>query len=201
MKAVFLDRDGVINELIYHREAGVIDSPFTVEQFKLRPRVGEAIKLLNQAGYKVIVVSNQPGVARNHFTLDTLKQMDIKMDGELRAQGAFLDRVYYCPHHPDGDNGDYRMACSCRKPQPGLLLQAAQELNLTLSHCYMVGDNLTDVKAGENAGCKTVLIGKMKCELCRMMDEEGVKPDAIVADLFEATKTILKQEGKDGDLH
>jgi len=201
VKAVFLDRDGVINELVYYQEAGVIDSPFVVEQFKLRPHVGEAIKLLNQVGYKTIVVSNQPGVAKNHFTLDTLRQMDTKMAGELSAQGAFLDRVYYCPHHPNGNNGDFRRACSCRKPQPGLLLQAAKEFDLDLSQCYMVGDNLTDVKAGKNAGCRTLLVGKMKCELCHIMDEEGVKPDAIVGDLLEAAKTILKWEGKHGDLH
>ncbi len=201
MKAVFLDRDGVINELIYHQEAGVIDSPFIVEQFRLRPRVGEAIKLLNQAGYKTIVVSNQPGVAKNHFTLDTLKQMDIKMTEELKAQGAFLDRVYYCTHHPDGHNGDHRLVCSCRKPQPGMLLQAAKEFSLDLSQCYMVGDNLTDIKAGKNVECKTVLIGKMKCELCHLMEEECVKPDAVVGDLLEAVQMILKEEEKDGNLH
>jgi len=201
VKAVFLDRDGVINELVYHQEAGVIDSPFIIEQFRLRPHVGEAIKLLNQAGYKTIVVSNQPGVAKNHFTLDTLKQIDVKMIGELRAQGAFLDRVYYCTHHPDGHNGDHRLVCSCRKPQPGMLLQAAKEFTLDLSQCYMVGDNLTDVKAGKNAGCRTLLVGKTKCELCHVMDEEGVRPDVIVSDLLEAAKIILQWEEKHGDLH
>jgi D,D-heptose 1,7-bisphosphate phosphatase len=195
MKAVFLDRDGVINELIYHQEAGIIDSPFKVEQFRLLPGVAEAIRLLNQKGFLVLVVSNQPGVAKNHFTVETLRAMDEKMKRELGAQGAHLDGVYYCLHHPDGENAEYRANCPCRKPKPGLLHQAARDFGLDLGQCYMVGDNLTDIKAGRNAGTKTLLIGRMKCELCHLMDQEGVRPDAIVANLLEAVETILRIEG------
>ncbi len=201
MRAVFLDRDGVINELVYHQEAGVIDSPFTVEQFRLLPGVGEGIKLLTQMGFKVIVASNQPGVAKNHLTLETLRKMDAKMKSDLSARGACIDGVYYCLHHPEGDNSNSRTVCCCRKPQPGLLLQAAKEFVLDLSQCYMVGDNLTDIKAGKNAGCKTLLIGKMKCELCHLMDDEGTRPDAIVGNLVEAVKTVSKWEDQHGNLH
>lgn len=190
MKAVFLDRDGVINDLIYYKEVGIINSPFTVGLFRLKARVGEAIRLLNRIGLKVIVTSNQPGVAKNHFTVDVLHQMDDKMTRELEAQGAHLDAIYYCLHHPDGENSEYRVSCLCRKPLPGLLLQAADNFDLDLWHCYMVGDNLSDIKAGRSAGCRTLLIGRMKCDLCRLMDEEGARPDAIVADLLEAAKTI-----------
>jgi D-glycero-D-manno-heptose 1,7-bisphosphate phosphatase len=190
-KAVFLDRDGVISRLIYHQESGAIDSPFTVSQFQLLPGVGEAISLLNTQGYKVIVVTNQPGIAKNHFSLDTLDQMHRLMRDELKASKAVLDGIYYCPHHPEGDNLLYRMVCQCRKPEPGLLVRAARDLGVDLSQCYMVGDSLTDVQAGQRAGCRTVFLGKMKCELCNLMDEQGAKPDAIAGNLSEAVRLIL----------
>lgn len=125
-KAVFLDRDGVINELIYHSEAGVIDSPFTVDQFQLLPGVEKAVQRLNLAGYKVIVTSNQPGIAKNHFTPTTLRLMDAKLKKALAVHGAHLDAIYYCYHHPEGRNPKYRMVCHCRKPEPGLLLEASR---------------------------------------------------------------------------
>ena len=114
MKGVFLDRDGVINELIYYEEAGIIDSPFTAEQFHLLPGAGKAIRRLNDSGFIVLVVSNQPGVAKNHFSLMTLEQMDYKMTREISVDGAHIDRVYYCPHHPEGKNPAYRKVCKCR---------------------------------------------------------------------------------------
>jgi len=192
-KAAFLDRDGVINELIYHAESGVIDSPFTLDQFQLLPGVGEAIRRLNQADYRVIIISNQPGVAKNHFTLITLTQMDVKLKKALEKEGAHLDGIYYCCHHPEGKNPNYRMVCQCRKPEPGLLLQAEKNLKLNLAECYMVGDNLTDIQAGQKAGCKTILIGKMKCEMCRLMDEQCSRPDAIAGNLSEAVNVILSE--------
>jgi D-glycero-D-manno-heptose 1,7-bisphosphate phosphatase len=190
-RAVFLDRDGVVNRLIYHQESGVIDSPFVVSQFKLLPGVGEAISRLNTLGFKVIVVTNQPGIAKNHFSLDTLQQMHRLMQDELKASGAVLDAIYYCPHHPEGENPAYRMVCQCRKPAPGLLMRAAQDFHLDLAGCYMVGDSLTDIQAGQRAGCRAVFLGKMKCEVCNLMDEQGVKPDAIAGNLAGAVDLIL----------
>jgi D-glycero-D-manno-heptose 1,7-bisphosphate phosphatase len=190
-KAVFLDRDGVINRLIYHQESGIIDSPFLVSQFNLLPGVGDTISRLNRLGYRVIVVTNQPGIAKNHFSLETLDEMHRLMHAELRARHAVLDAVYYCPHHPEGDNLEFRTVCQCRKPAPGLLIRAAKDLDLDLSGCYMVGDSLTDVQAGQRAGCRAVLIGKMKCDLCHLMEEQGVKPDAIAGSLAEAVDVIM----------
>ncbi|MBN2097982.1 MAG: HAD family hydrolase [Dehalococcoidia bacterium] len=190
-KAVFLDRDGVVNRLIYHQESGIIDSPFVVSQFQLLPGVGEAISRLNTLGYKVIVVTNQPGIAKNHFSLDTLQRMHRLMQDELKASRAVLDGIYYCPHHPEGENPAYRMVCQCRKPAPGLLMRAAQDFHLNLAECYLVGDSLTDIQAGQRAGCRTVLLGKMKCEVCNLMDEQRVKPDAIAGSLAEAVTLIL----------
>ncbi|MCX6003867.1 MAG: HAD family hydrolase [Chloroflexi bacterium] len=201
MKAVFLDRDGVINELVYYREAGVIDSPFTVAQFHLLPGVGQAIRRLNQADYKVVVVSNQPGIAKNHFTPDTLHRMDEKLKTALAEERAHLDAIYYCYHHPEGENPRYNIVCQCRKPEPGLLLQAGENFKLDFEKCYMVGDNLTDVQTGQRVGCKTILIGKTKCEMCHLMDEQGIKPDAIVSSLTAAVTNILNWEESHGDIH
>ena len=193
-RAVFLDRDGVVNELIYYEEAGIVDSPFTVEQFALVACAGEAISLLNRMGLKVIVVSNQPGVAKNHFSVHMLSRIDAKMKEELSVCGALLDGIYYCLHHPHAENSPYAKSCQCRKPKPGLLLRAAEDLGVELAESYMVGDNLTDVQAGQAAGCRTILIGKPKCEVCHLMDSQGVRPDLIRENLLLAAKAILEWE-------
>ena len=195
MKAVFLDRDGVINELVYHQEQGIIDSPFTVEQFRLLPGVGEAIKKLCETGYKVILVSNQPGIAKGILSEETFDEITKKMKEELAKEGARLDGEYYCFHHPEAKVEMLKANCECRKPNPGLLLQAAQNLDIDLSQSWMIGDGLTDVKAGKGAGCRTILLGRMKCELCHLMDEEDARPDAIAANLKETVQFILKQGG------
>ena len=191
MNGVFLDRDGVINELIYYEEAGIIDSPFTVEQFKLLPKAGQAIKLMKRSGFKVAVVSNQPGVAKCHFTEETLLRMTEKMERELANQDAFLDAVYYCLHHPQATNEFYKEYCGCRKPNPGLIIKAARDLDIDPSQSFMVGDSLTDIKAGQAVGCRTILLGKLKCEFCDLMDKEGVRPDFIAADILEAANLVL----------
>jgi len=193
IKAVFLDRDGVINELVYYQEQGIIDSPFATEQFKLLPRVGEAIKNLNDGGYKLVLVSNQPGIAKGHMSDETFYKIRQKMTEELAKEGAFLDGEYYCFHHPEAKVDRLKANCECRKPKPGLLLRAAEEMNIDLSQSWMIGDGLTDVKAGKSAGTRTVLLGKMKCELCHLMDEEDARPDAITSNLTEVVQFILKQ--------
>ena len=197
-KAVFLDRDGTINEIIYYQDLGIIDSPFTEEQFKLLPGVGEAIKVLNQNGFKVIVTSNQPGIAKGHFSIETFEKIREKMRTELSKHGALLDAEYYCLHHPEAKNKEYKKNCECRKPKPGLLLKAAKDLNIDLPNSWMVGDGLTDIEAGKKAGCKTILIGNMKCDLCRLMDEKNIRPDYIVKNLDMAkdviTGSIKKEE-------
>ena len=190
MRAVFLDRDGVINELIRYPEHSIIDSPFTVEQFKLRDGVGKAIKKLQEAGYKVVIASNQPGIAKEHMSRETFDKIGQKMREELAKDGVRLDGEKYCLHHPEAKVKEFKVNCECRKPKPGMLLHAAQEMDIDLSQSWMIGDGLTDVKAGRRAGCKTILLGNMKCELCHWMDEEDARPDAICADLLEVTKMI-----------
>lgn len=200
-EAIFLDRDGVINELVYYEEHGIVDSPFTVEQLRIFPWVGEATKKLAEVGYKVVIVSNQPAIAKGHLSQETFERIREKMRGELTGQGALVDGEYYCFHHPDAVIESLRANCECRKPKPGLLLQAARKLDIDLSQSWMIGDGLTDVRAGKSAGCRTILLGKMKCELCHLMDEEDARPDAIAANLLEAASIILNPEDKHGNIY
>lgn len=152
-KAIFLDRDGTINKM-----AGFITKP---EQFELIDGAAEAIKTINKSGYLAIVVTNQPVIARGDCTFEELQAIHDKMETELGKEGAFIDAIYICPHHTDkgfqGERLEYKCDCDCRKPKPGLLLQAAKDFNIDLSKSYMVGDSDSDVKAGENAGVKSVI--------------------------------------------
>ena len=193
--AVFLDRDGVINELVYHQEQEVIDSPFTPRQFKLIPGVTEALKTLHAAGYLTILVSNQPGIAKGHMTVKNFELIKQKMNSELNRGGAVLDGEYYCLHHPDAVVEKYRIVCDCHKPLPGLLLRAAREKDIDLKQSWVIGDNLSDIQAGKAVGCRTILIGKMKCELCGLMNERNVFPDKIVGNITGAVQEqILAKE-------
>ncbi len=194
-KAVFLDRDGVINKIIYHQETGILDTPFTVSQFKLLPRVGASIRMINSLGLKTIIVSNQPGLAKKHFDMRTLNAIDQKMHSSLSKQNAGLDAVYYCLHHPQAEDNRYKKNCKCRKPKPGLLSQAAKDFDLNLKKCYLIGDGITDIQAGKAVGCTTFLIGNHKCDLCRFLSKKKIKPDFIVPNLYQATKIIKKLEG------
>ena len=190
LKVAFLDRDGVINELVFFPEHGIIDSPFSAEQFRLYPGVGEAINKFHEMDYKVVIISNQPGIAKGHMSADTFQKIQDKMKRELAKDGAFLDGEYYCFHHPEAIVNELKTNCECRKPKPGLLLQAAKEMGIDLSRSWMIGDGLTDVQAGKAAGTKTILIGRMKCELCFFIDEVNAMPDAICLSLLEATEKV-----------
>ena len=148
--AVFLDRDGTINE-----QMGYINH---LSRFVLLPGVVAAIRRLNQAGVPVVVVTNQSGLARGYFPPALLDQVHAEMRQRLAEGGARVDGVYVCPHHPEAREERYRRACGCRKPRPGLLERAARELGLDLARSYMVGDRYSDVATGAAAGCRTVLV-------------------------------------------
>jgi D-glycero-D-manno-heptose 1,7-bisphosphate phosphatase len=188
--AVFLDRDGVINPLIYHRDAGIVDSPFTPEQFTLFPRVGRAIRLLNVLGLPVVVVSNQPGLAKRHFTALTFHLINAKLHAAIASAGGRLNGVYYCLHHPESKVKSLRVRCDCRKPGIGLLRRAAQELGLDLERSYMVGDGLSDMEAGLRARCRTIFIGKWKCEHCQFIQPPASRPAFQAGNLWEAAQLI-----------
>ena len=153
-KAVFLDRDGVLN-----RHIGFVKR---VEEFELLPHAAEAVKLINRSGYLAIVVTNQPVIARGDCSFEELQRIHDKMETEFGKEGAFLDGIYICPHHKDkgfeGERPEYKFDCDCRKPKPGLLLQAAQDFNIDLSESIMIGDSERDVEAGQNAGCKESIL-------------------------------------------
>lgn len=154
-KAIFLDRDGTINTYV-----GFLKK---AEQFELLPGVSQAIRAINRSGYLAIVVTNQPVIARGEVTYAELQEIHNKMETLLGRDGAHLDGIYFCPHHPDsgfeGEIKELKTDCPCRKPKPGMLLQAARDFNLDLKQSWMVGDGKADIFAGKNAGCRTALIG------------------------------------------
>jgi len=191
-KAVLLDRDGVLNDLVYDKKEGRSSSPVSAQDLRVFPFVADAVKKLKDMGFLVLVISNQPGVAKRQFTRTELKRMSTKIGKELAAKGTSLDGEYYCIHSPDGLIEELRVSCDCRKPKPGLLLKAAKEWNIDLAESYFVGDGLIDVEAGRNAGCKTILVGHMTTFLSRMMDEWNVTPDYMVHTLKDVPALLSK---------
>ena len=172
-KAVFLDRDGVINEVLSKRVKFVN----THKDFYLLPGVGEAIRQINQMGYLVFVVTNQGGIGKGYMTENDLREIHEKMHNDVSSYGATIDGVTFCPHAPEA-------GCSCRKPHPKMIIQLAQKHSIDLSESYMVGDRKADILAGEYAGTKTVLVGNRK---------ENVKADVMYKDLLEFSNWLKKQ--------
>ncbi len=180
-RAVFVDRDGVLNDLVYHKEEGRVLSPFSAEETRVFPFVAATVKALrDELGFKVIVISNQPGVSKRQFTLGELERMNRKVRRALSKGGTKFDGEYYCLHHPEALVKKYRTVCDCRKPKPGLLLQAAAQKGINLGRSYFVGDSLIDVEAGRRAGCQTVLVGHMTTFLSSMIEKEKATPDYLV---------------------
>lgn len=153
-KAIFIDRDGTINKYM-----GFLHF---IDDFELLPKAAEAIKLINSSGYLAIVITNQPIIARGEITYDELETIHNKMETLLGLEGAYIDGLYFCPHHPHkgykGEITELKIECDCRKPKPGMLLKAARDFNINLNNSWMIGDSERDIKAGQNAGCKTILI-------------------------------------------
>ncbi len=179
-RAVFLDRDGTINvekEYLYR-----------IDQFEFIAGVPQAIRLLNQAGFLVIVVTNQSGIARGYYTEEDVEQLHRHISRELERHNAHVDAWLYCPHHPDG-RGSYALSCDCRKPLPGMLREAARRYDIDLERSFMVGDKLADVEAGRAAGCTSILVrtGYGETE-AQMMDF----PVAVVNDLTAAVDMICE---------
>lgn len=154
-KAIFLDRDGTINKYV-----GFLRN---IDDFELIDGVSEAISMINRSAFLTIMASNQPVIARGEVTVEELSEIHNKMETLLGKEGAYLDDLYYCPHHPhkgyEGEIEALKIECECRKPKPGMLLQAAREHHIDLSASWMIGDAENDIKAGKAAGCKTALIG------------------------------------------
>jgi len=185
-KAVFLDRDGVITQ----------EPPYyahKIDQLELIPKSAEAIRLLNKNGFKVIVVSNQSGVARGYYQEKDIKIYNDEMKKKLEEKDAYIDAIYYCPHYPEVTIKEYRIDCDCRKPKPGMLKRAKKDLDLDLKCSFLIGDKITDIEAGYRAGCKTILVltGQGNGEL-KKISEMDIKPNYISNDLYTAVQIINK---------
>jgi len=178
--AVFLDRDGVINE--------EVDLLHRVDQLRLIPGAAAGIRLLNEAGLPVVIVTNQPVVARGLCTEDDVRSIHRELQARLEAEGAHVDGVEFCPHHEDADLPAYRVQCACRKPGTGMLRAAAGRLGLDLGRCVVVGDRTVDVQTGRDAGCRTILV---RTGYAGADGKHDVQPDRSCADLREAAELIL----------
>ena len=187
--AIFLDRDGTIND-----EVGYLDS---ADKLRIIPAAFKAVRLINSSGMKAVVITNQAGVAKGLFTEEFVREINEQIQSALLAQGALIDRFYFCPHHPTEGIGPYRLICDCRKPEPGLLLQAAVDLNIDLARSYVIGDRLRDVETAHRVCAKGVLV--MTGYGQDLMQKSGPdranelnQPDYIAQDILEAVHWILK---------
>ena len=182
--AVFLDRDGTLND-----DSGYVRTPQT---FNIFPDTGPALARLNQAGLWVIIITNQSGIARGYFSYQELHQIHEKLHMELKKIGAWIDEIFVCPHHPDD-------GCRCRKPQPGLLEEASQRFNIDLERSYMVGDKILDIQVANQVGAKGVLVlsGPASEEAVRANQLGEVKVHCTVKGIKEAVDWILKNNAQE----
>lgn len=198
-RAVFIDRDGVIN-----KEVPLLHK---VEELELIERSAQAIKILNDIRFPVFVVSNQPVVSRGTISEEDVIKINNELNNMLFKDAyARVNKFYFCPHHPHSKIKKYRIACNCRKPMPGLIQKAAKENNIIVNESYMIGDRNVDILSGKKAGCKiTILVrsGKNKPIISASVskkDIEKIKPNYIVDDLYEAVELIRKLEVKNGNI-
>ena len=193
-KAIFVDRDGTLNRMVYDEDHGIMDSPRRAAQVELMPGAGRFLKKARDLGYMIVVATNQPAVAKKTLSLKHLDEVNGRLAALLKKDGGRWDAFYCCPHHPgpvSGRPNRFVRKCRCRKPAPGLLLDAAKNLGIDLSESWMIGDGLNDIQAGRNAGCRTILLTRLKLEqIERFLSLKGMEPDAIVEDLDSAFHSI-----------
>lgn len=187
-RAVFMDRDGTISE-----EIGYVNHP---ARYRVFPYSAEAVRLLNEAGWLAILVTNQAGVARGYFTEDLIGAVHDVLKMELEQAGARLDAIYYCAHHPTVGEAPYRFDCDCRKPKPGLIHRAAQEFDIDLARSWMIGDRYSDIELARNAGVNSafVLSGYGRGEWEYQRNGWKHEPDLVAEDLLEAVRGIVNRE-------
>jgi D-glycero-D-manno-heptose 1,7-bisphosphate phosphatase len=185
IRAVFLDRDGTVNE-----EVGYLTD---LSKLRLIPGAGAAIKRLNHAGYKVILVTNQSGVARGYFPESLVHEAHACLTNMLREEGAVLDGIYYCPHHPTAGNSNYTMACDCRKPGTGLIDQATRDFDIDINRSFMVGDKWSDVELAQRAGVHAILVtsGFAPDDPGNKKPDHVVTPDYTAHSITEAVDWII----------
>ncbi len=186
--AVFLDRDGVLNEIVFNDDIEQMDSPQKLSEFKPFPEAADAIRKIKEKGYYVFLATNQPGAAKGKSKLKTLYDINTKFCEQLSEQGIDIDGVFMCPHYPKMSEKTTEkfliITCDCRKPKPGLLLKPKDIYNIDYESSYMIGDSFTDIVAGQAAGVKTIFIGELKCDACKKLCD--IEPDHIVHNVSEA---------------
>lgn len=186
--AIFIDRDGTINE-----DIGYVSSP---DELIIYPWAAEALRLVNESGMKAIVITNQSGIARSLYTEKTLDAIHDRMTRELKQVGACVDGIYYCPHHPEIGDETYRKRCECRKPRPGMLRAAARDHQVDLAASYVIGDKASDINLAAEVGASGVLVltgyGR---ETLRQRDRWPCDPVIVADDLLEAVRLILDRAG------
>lgn len=188
-KVIFLDRDGTINE-----EVNYLHKP---EDLQILPGVPEAIKRLRDGGFKIVVVTNQAGVARGYYSCRDVDALHEYLNQQLKKSGAWIDRFYYCPHHPVHGIGEYKRACHCRKPETGMFEQAGQEYDVDKEHSYMIGDKLLDVEAGNRYGVHGILVGTgygRQIHQEQLEKQEDVIYDVYQETLMDAARYIMERE-------
>lgn len=189
----FLDRDGVIDEIVFNEDTEQLDSPLSVSQFRFLPGAVEGLRKLSESGLELFVVSNQPAAAKGKATLSELYEINTYMVKELLKEGIEITEVSICPHHPTGSCRTKEQflirKCDCRKPSAGLLLRIMKKHNVDPAHSYMIGDSYTDILAGRAAGVKTAFIGDYKCDVCSRLNFD--KPDVTGKNLEEAAEKIV----------
>ncbi len=185
-KAVFLDRDGTINQ-----EVEYLDN---LSDLSLIQGVHEGIRTLNQADFMVVVITNQSGVARGYFDEGFVDTVHRELGKQLERAGARVDKWYFCPHHPEAGRAPYRQICTCRKPATGMLEQAVQEFDIDLTHSYMVGDSLSDLQTAWNAGISSILVltGHGRKTVAALSKAELQRIDYIAKDLLDACRWITR---------
>jgi D-glycero-D-manno-heptose 1,7-bisphosphate phosphatase len=186
-RAIFFDRDGTLSE-----EVGYVNH---LSRFRLLPSTVPAIRRVNEAGWRAILVTNQAGVARGYFDEWLIHDVHAKLQAELRDGGAHLDAVYFCAHHPTLGQPPYRLDCECRKPKPGMLLRGAREFGLDLTHCFVVGDRYSDVKLAHRVGAKGVFVltGYGLGEYEYQRNQWDRAPDHVAENALAAVEWILAQ--------
>lgn len=186
-KAVFLDRDGVINELVFNDSTEWLDSPFSEEEFIYKEGIIATLKEIQQRGYYIFIVTNQPAAAKGKVRLEKLYDLNAWLTEDLRSKGIHIEFLNVCPHHPEGSaKTEYdflRGNCPCRKPREGMIRDLLEVYRIDREHSYMVGDSYTDIEAGKRAGVKTVFLGQMKCDMCQRMKD--FKPDKMICRIEE----------------
>lgn len=190
-RAVFFDRDGTLNEMIYDATHGTMDSPQKADQVRLILGAAEALQQLHAMGYLIIVVTNQPGLAKGTLDAPELEAIQQRLSDQLQERGAQWDALYYCPHHPTlGIRAEWVRDCLCRKPKPGMLLSAARDYRIDLRHSWMIGDGIVDIEAGQAAGCRTILFTQLKLEQIEKYTQLKAVPDYSVPRLADVPVLI-----------